>query len=76
MPRQYKIIRVTMDVDYWVPMADKEHSDINGWTLKQLIKSWFKDFDINSHHASREAFRLGNGTKIIQARVLRKKVVA
>lgn len=59
-----KVIRVTMTVDYVVPMNDEKTSIINNWTPEEVAKSWFEDYDINRSHATRDIYRIGNGTQI------------
>lgn len=67
---QHKIIRVVMEVDYIVPMANDTISTINGWTMEEIVKEWFVDYDINRHHATRDIHRVGNGSKIISTEVV------
>ncbi len=61
-------IVVTMEVSYIVPMHDTNHTEINGWTVEEVARDWFER-DINSHHATRDSHRLGNGKRIIGWRV-------
>ncbi len=37
-----------------------EEGQINGWSTERVIEEWFKDFDINEGHVSRDAFHYGN----------------
>lgn len=66
----YRVIRVIVQRDYLIPMADARHSLINGWTLEEIQQDWFQRFDINSSHASRDAYRAGNGDKVLTTMVI------
>lgn len=37
-----------------------EEGQINGWSTEKVIEEWFKAFDINQYHASRDAHHFGN----------------
>ncbi len=37
-----------------------EEGQINGWSTEKVIEAWFKDFNINTFHASRDAHHYGN----------------
>jgi hypothetical protein len=71
----FKILKVTMEVKYYVPMPDKEIMDektgepitsVNGWPMSEVKKDWFERHDINRFHATRNAFEIGGGKKIIK----------
>ncbi len=65
-----KIIRVTMTVDYYLDMATDTVSEMNGWTPEQVIQYWFKEFDINRYHASRDNIQIGNSKKVLDIQLL------
>ena len=62
MEEKFKILKVTMEVKYYIPMPDKEiieesgelRTKINGWPMSQVKKDWFETHDINQHHATRK----------------------
>lgn len=65
------ILRVTVTEDYWIKTYDKERTEINGWTMEEVIKDWFKDHSLDSHHASREGHRIGNSRKFIKSEIIK-----
>ena len=67
---KYREIKVVVEETYLIPMVDDTHSAINGWTLPYLADDWFRRFDINSYHATRDTYRLGNGRKVISVEVV------
>lgn len=66
---KHKTIIVTTEVAYVIPVMDDGRTAINGWTLEEVARDWFERYDINSHHATRESHRLGNGRRILGWRV-------
>lgn len=64
MSEKFVEITVTIERTYLVPMIDAKRTAINGWTVDEVIKDWFTDYDINRHHASRDTHRLGGGETI------------
>jgi len=66
MIERHKILRVTMTQDYLVKMIDNERTEINGWSIKEVIKDWFHDTNIDSYHATRNAHQLGFGKQILE----------
>jgi len=65
------IIRVTITEDYWVDMIDNERTEINGWTMEEVIKDWFKNYPLDRYHAARDGHRIGNGRKLIKHEVIK-----
>ena len=63
--REEKFIKVTTTQYYAVGMIDEERTDINGWTLDQVKESWFEDYDMGKHHATRDGHKIGN-TEMVQ----------
>jgi len=64
------IIRVTLTEDYLVDMADDKRTEINGWTIEEVIENWFKNYPLDRYRASREAFKIGNSRKLIKTEVI------
>lgn len=71
----FKLLKVTMEVKYYVPMPDEEVLDedtneprtkINGWPMSQVKKDWFETHDINQHHATRNSLEIGNSKKVLK----------
>lgn len=73
MADKHKILRVTMTVDYLIPMHDEKVSGLDGRTIPQIIKEWFKNWPLSRHHASRESFEIGGSKKLVKVEVLKKK---
>jgi len=67
---KYKVIKVTIEHEYFIPMLTEERSEINGWTLSEIIEAWFNRGNINAWHATRDTHELGNGKKITKIEVL------
>lgn len=70
-PKKYRVIEVTKVVKYFVPIATvkPERTEINGWTVEQVIEDWFKRHDINQYHATRDSYRMGNSDRILDIKV-------
>lgn len=67
---KHKILRVTMTVDYHIPMYDEEKSRINGWTIEQIIEDWFKRGEyLISYHATRDAHQINGSKKYIDSEI-------
>jgi hypothetical protein len=61
----YKIIRVTRTDDYLLPMNADGTTHINGWTPEECATNWFNEYSLNSSHATRDSYRIGNGSTLI-----------
>jgi len=66
---KYKIIKVTVEIDYLIPMRDDKISEINGWTADYIITDWFENHNLSSYHATREGHEIGNSRKFIKSEV-------
>jgi hypothetical protein len=64
-------IKVTMEVEYFVPMQTETVSKVNGWTLEEVIDDWFTRHNINHSHATRDYSLIGNSKKILSTEILR-----
>lgn len=53
-------LKVTTTTYYAVPMINKKVTRINGWSIKDVIKDWFKTHTIDRYHATRDGHRVGN----------------
>lgn len=60
------LIKVTVEVSYYVPMHDQNISKVNGWTPDEIVQDWFIDNNINRHHCTRDRSELG-GSKVIKS---------
>lgn len=69
----YKTITVFVRQTYVIPIGENEpkdgHTQINGWTLKEVAEDWFKHHSINESHASRHAHHALGGDKIMGIRL-------
>jgi len=65
-----KIIRVTFTEDYYIEMHDDKRSEINGWTIKEIIKDWFSKYHLSSYHATRDGHVIGGSRKFIETEIL------
>ena len=67
--QKFKQVTVTVEITYLIPMYDEQHTQINGWTVDEVVRDWFERYDLNQHHASRDAHRVGGGMKLINTRI-------
>ncbi len=68
MKDNYKILKATVELSYYIPMIDDEKSAINGWTIDQIVKDWFRGQRggvISGSHATRDASLIGNSDKLL-----------
>jgi len=69
MTEEFKILKVTVERNYYIPMHD-ERSEINGWTIEQIIEDWFKkEKHIKYCHASRDYYHIGGKDTFIKAEI-------
>jgi hypothetical protein len=66
---KFKILKVTIEENYFIPMIDDERSKINGWTIEQIIEDWFTIHASTTYHATRDGHRVGNSRKFIKTEV-------
>lgn len=45
-----------------------EEGMINGWSIERVIDSWFKEFDININHATRDGHHYGNIDTVVNVK--------
>lgn len=64
MDENYKILRVTVEQLYLIPMVDEERTKINGWLMEQVKKDWFVTHNINKTHATRDRYEIGYSKKV------------
>lgn len=64
--QEFKYIKVTIEVEYVLPMYSDTASKINGWTPDD----WFRHTDINRSHATRDSHILGGSKNIIAIKVV------
>ncbi len=63
--KNYKILKVTVEELYLVPMLNEERTEINGWTMEQVKEDWFVTHNINQSHATRAAYMIGHSKKVV-----------
>jgi hypothetical protein len=66
MEEKIKILTVTVEQKYYIPMYDDKRSKINGWTVEQVIEDWFKTHSLGSSHATRDAHIIETSQKLIK----------
>lgn len=66
---KFKILKVTVEQKYYIPMYDDERSQINGWTMEEIIEDWFKRFSLGHTHATRDGHLIMGAEKFIKAEV-------
>lgn len=70
--QKFRTIKVVVERTYLVPVAKGEHTEINGWTIEEVVEDWFKNRSINFHHATRDSYHLGSGDKILAIEIEKK----
>ena len=68
---KFKILKVTVEQKYYIPMHDDERTQINGWTMEEVIEDWFKQHDrkMIAYYASRDYHHIMGGDRFIKAEV-------
>ena len=61
-----KVLRVTMTIDYIVKVSEDGTTNINGWTIEEVIRDWYKNGRAGHFHASRESSRIGNSEQLVK----------
>ena len=65
MNNKFKILKVTVERLYLIPMIDEKRTKINGWTMEQVKEDWFVTHNINKTHATRNAHMIGYSEKVL-----------
>jgi len=65
-----KVLRVTMEVDYYIEMHDAKRTLINGWTIEEIIEDWFKPNPLIPYHATRDAHEIGSSRRYIKSEII------
>jgi len=68
--KKFKILKVTFQQFYLIEMFDKDITEINGWSIDQVIKNWFEDHSLSSYHATRDGHVIGNAKKLVKHEVI------
>ena len=69
-PPEHRILTVRMDVQFLLPMVPgRDETEINGWTVEEVVDDWFKSHPPGSYHATRDSHRIGNSEKIVSWKV-------
>ena len=66
---KFKILKVLVEQRYYIPMLDDKRTQINGWTVEEVIKDWFENHSINSSHATRDGHLIGYSKEILKTEV-------
>jgi len=56
MPKTYKIIDVPVIISYMVEVQPDGKTEINGWTIREVIDDWFRKHPMNMWHATRDTY--------------------
>lgn len=70
MEKKFKILKVTIEENYLIPMIDDERTKINGWSLETVIEDWFTRHATTITHATRDTYKIGNSRKFIKSEVI------
>ena len=66
MDGKFKILKVTVEKLYLIPMIDEKRTEINCWTMDHVKEDWFVTHNINTSHATRSAYMIGHSKKVLQ----------
>lgn len=63
---RYAEVKVMVEQTWLVPLVGEEGEEttIDNRPLADVVREWFRRFDINSHHATRSTYRVSNGDRI------------
>ena len=64
--KAFKILKVTVEQLYLIPMIDEERTEINGRGRGQGKKDWCVNHNINRTHASRNGHEIGYSKKVVR----------
>jgi hypothetical protein len=69
--KKFVVVQVTFTEDYFIPMINDDMTEINGWSLTEVIKDWFLNLDhpMLSYHATRDGHHIGNSKKYISSKI-------
>lgn len=70
MTKEYKELKVTMEVSFLIPMCENGDTKINGWTIEEVIEDWFGARRLNGSHRTRDAQEIGGSKKIIKTQLV------
>ncbi len=66
---KFKILKVLVEQRYYIPMLDDKRTQINGWTIEEVIKDWFQTTSLSSSHATRDGHLIGYSKNVIKTEV-------
>ena len=67
----YKVLKVTVEMNYLIPIHDDEITKINGWSMEEVIENWFKDHPLSGYHATRDSHEIGGSKKFIKSEIIK-----
>jgi len=70
MEKKFKILKVTIEENYLIPMHDDERTTINGWSLDTVIEDWFTRYGSLLYHATRDSYKIEGSRKFIKSEVI------
>jgi hypothetical protein len=70
--KKYVFVQVTFTEDYFIPMINDDKTEINGWSLSEVIKDWFLNYASFGFHATRNGHCIGNSKKYVSSKVVGK----
>ena len=70
MSGKHKVIRVTIEEDFLIRVDENGRTDINGWTVEEVIEDWFKRHGMDMYHATRDGHRIGNSRHYINHEII------
>lgn len=65
-----KLVKVTVEQYYAVPVMLDGRTRINGWSFATLIQDWFTNHGLWQYHATRDSHMLGSMSKVLKTEVV------
>jgi hypothetical protein len=70
---EYVEVRVVIETSWLVPVhQDGETTDINGWSLDEVLREWFEDprYPPDRHHATRDSYAVGGRSRFVSSEIV------
>lgn len=70
---KYKILSVLVKQEYLIKVGEDGRTNINGWTIEQVVDDWFSNDRINISHATRDGRKIGNADEFVDFNLIEKE---
>jgi predicted GNAT superfamily acetyltransferase len=64
--KSFREVKVVVERTYLIPVYGQDgDTTFDGRGVDELVRDWFTNYDINRHHAARDAYHVGGGDKVL-----------